>query len=186
MTTTQDPSGFLLAEYKELRGEILKRTEIQHQLISITLVALGALISVSKDLPTALLAYPLLALFLSAVWSYNDIRIRQLGIYIRDRIEDQLIGRGLGWEHYLSSDRVSKLVGSRTILATRGILWGTEILAVGLYLLNRLSSSLGLSQGDAVLLVLDIIAIAFTIAILRRQQVPREEIAESIQKVESE
>jgi hypothetical protein len=168
-----------------LRGEILKRTEIQHQLISITLVAFGALISVGlRDSPTALLAYPLLALFLSAVWSYNDIRIRQLGTYIRDRIETELLGDGLGWEHALTSDSASHLVGSRTILATRGILWGTELLAVVLYLLGGLSFNL--PQGDRVLLSLDILAIAFTVVLLRRQDVPREEIATSIQNAQSQ
>src|ERR1022692_2709971 len=100
MTITTDPLQFLMAEYKALRDEILKRSEMQHQLISITLVALGGLATIGlKDSPSALLAYPMLALFLSAAWTYNDIQIAQLGIYIRYRIEDPLIGEGLGWEH---------------------------------------------------------------------------------------
>src|SRR6266446_5743070 len=124
MTTASD---FLLAEYAQLRSEILKRSEIQHQLISIALVALGALISVGlKDSPSALLAYPMLAMFLSAGWSYNDIQIAQVGIYIRHRIEERLAGDGLGWEHAIVSDRASKRIGARARLATRGILFGSE------------------------------------------------------------
>lgn len=181
MDNPDSPTGFLLTEYNALRDEILKRTDIQHQLISITLVAFGALISLGlQNSPTALLAYPLLALFLTVVWSYNDIRIRQLGIYIRDRIESRLAGVGEGWEHTISSDVVSRLVGSRIILATRGIFWGTELLAVGLYLVDRLGGVL--PRGDVVLLLLDLVAIGFTIAILQRQNVSKEKIAESIQK----
>ena len=183
MDTANNPSGFLLAEYNALRDEILRRTDIQHQLISITLVAFGALVSVGLQVSqTALLAYPLLALFLSVVWSYNDIRIRQLGFYIRDRIENRLAGGGEGWEHAISSDSLSRSVGSRVILATRGIFWGTELLAVGIYLVDRLGTVL--PRGDVVLLVLDILAIGYTIAILRRQNVSREKIAESIQRAE--
>lgn len=187
MSTAKDPSPFLLAEYSQLRGEILKRSEIQHQLISIALVALGGLTSLGlKDSPSALLAYPMLALFLSASWSYNDIQIAQLGIYIRYRIEDALIGGGLGWEHALLSDRASKQIGSRVKLATRGILWGSEFLAVGLYLLKRLGIGLPIGpaerKGEVVLLILAIVAVALTIWILRNQDSLVKEIAANMQK----
>jgi hypothetical protein len=183
MDTDNQTTDFLLAEYHALRDEILKRTDIQHQLNSITLVAFGALASVGLQVSqTALLAYPLLALFLSVVWSYNDLRIRQLGIYIRDRIENRLADMGEGWEHAISSDALSRSVGSRVILATRGIFWGTELLAIGIYLINRLGSVF--PRGDVVLLGLDILALGYTIVILRRQKVSREKIAESIQKAE--
>jgi hypothetical protein len=187
MTPAKDPSQFLLAEYNQLRGEILKRSEIQHQLISIALVALGGLTSIGlKDSPNALLAYPMLALFLSAAWAYNDIQIAQLGIYIRYRIEDQLIGTGLGWEHAILSDRASKQIGARVKLATRGILWGSEFLAVGLYLLKRLGIGLPIGpaerKGEVVLLILAIAAVACTILVLRNQDLLVQEIATSMQK----
>jgi hypothetical protein len=187
MTNTNNPSQFLLSEYKELRGEILKRSEMQHQLISITLVALGALITVGlRDSPGALLAYPMLAVFLSAAWSYNDIQIAQLGIYIRYRIEDQLIGGDLGWEHAILSDRASKQIGSLIKLATRGILWGSEFLAIGLYLLKRLSIGwpkvLAERRGEVVLLILAGAAIVFTIAIMRNRDALVDEIVKSMEK----
>lgn len=164
-----DQPQFLLAEYQALRNEILKRTEIQHQLISIALVALGALISVGMELsPPALLAYPMLALFLSAAWSANDIQIAQLGAYIRDEIEKELLDDGLGWEHHISSERISKLIGYRALLATRGLFWGSEILAVVLYLLKKLGTAF--STADFLLLALALIAIGCTLAILRREK----------------
>jgi len=187
MTNTTDPSQFLLAEYGELRGEILKRSEMQHQLISITLVALGALTTIGlRDSPGALLAYPMLALFLAAAWTYNDIQIAQLGIYIRYRIEDQLIGGGLGWEHAILSDRASKQIGSLVKVATRGILWGSEFLAIGLYLLKRLSmgwpTGLAERRGEVVLLILAGAALVFTMVIMRKRDGLVAEIVKSIQK----
>src|SRR3972149_6861285 len=76
---------FLLAEYAKLRDEILKRTEIQHQLISLALVATGTFLAMGSV--TAKLTYPVLALFLSIAWVKSDIRIGQLGMYIKEEIE---------------------------------------------------------------------------------------------------
>ena len=187
MTEADDPSQFLLAEYRELRGEILKRSELQHQLISIALVAFGALAAVGlRDTPAALLAYPMLVLFLSMAWSYHDIQIAQLGIYIRYRIEERLIGGNLGWEHARLSDRASRQIGSLVKAATRGILWGSECLAVGLYLLKRLSmgwpTAIEEDMGEVVLLILAGIAIVLTVAIMRNRDSLVAEIVKSIEK----
>ena len=184
MTT---PDDFLLAEYAQLKSEILKRSEFQHQLISIALVALGALAAVGlKDSPSALLAYPMLALFLGAAWSYNDIQIAQLGVYIRYRIEDQLIGQGLGWEHRSGvSESASREIGALAKFATRGILWGSEFLAIGLYLLNRLSIGWPIPaerKGELVLFIVSVAATAFTIRIMRSRDPLVVAMVESMQK----
>ena len=186
MTIIKDPLQFLLAEYAQLKAEILKRSEFQHQLISVALVALGALITVGvKDSPAALLAYPMLALFLSAAWSYNDAQIAQLGIYIRYRIEDQLAGEGLGWEHAILSDRASRIIGARIRYATRGILWGSEVLAVFLYVLKRISTPWPTGSAERIteiaLLALSISAVVSTVMVMRDKDL-RKEIAENIQK----
>jgi hypothetical protein len=189
MSLSNDPSQFLLAEFQGLRSEILKRTEIQHQLISITLVALGALISVGLELSaTALLAYPMLAVFLAAAWSSNDIQIAQLGAYIRDDIEKRLLDDGLGWEHHISSEGISKLIGYRALLATRGLFLGSEVLAVVLYLVKKLGAGDSIADlrgvfsiADAVFLMLALIAIGSSFAVLRRQRA-----AENLRKGGSE
>jgi hypothetical protein len=134
MTEEEKGPAFLKEEYQALRGEILKRTELQHQLISIALVAFGSLLALgfNKDgSPQATLAYPLLTVALSAAWSQHDIRIRQMGEYIRDKIEPKFLGAGNGWEHYLlTSDAETKRVGKRAQWSTRVILFITPILAV--------------------------------------------------------
>jgi hypothetical protein len=171
MTNPNDPTGFLLAEYKELRGEILKRSEIQHQLISFALVALAGLAAVGlRDSPSALLAYPMLVAFLATAWAYNDIQIAQLGLYIKYRIEYRLVDAS-GWEHFISSLGASKKIGALVKLATRGILWSSEVLAIVLYLLKREASGLAIIPpemgGDLLLLIVSIAAIGFTFWALR-------------------
>jgi hypothetical protein len=180
MIIPRDPAQFLLAEYAQLKAEILKRSEFQHQLISIAFVALGALVSVGlKDAPIAVLAYPMLALFLAAAWIYNDGQIAQLGIYIQYRIEENLIGEGLGWEHAIKADPASPIIGERLRFATRGILIGSELIAIGLYAATK--HDLRLPIGEIVLLVVDTVAIALTISITRDQHL-REKMTESIQR----
>jgi hypothetical protein len=187
MTNTNGPSQFLLAEYRELRGEILKRSEMQHQLISIALVALAGLTSIGlKDSPNALLVYPFVAMFLAAAWSYNDIQIAQLGSYIRFRIEERLIGEGLGWEHAIIADLASKRIGARAKLASRGLFWGTEALAIGLYLLKR--GSIGWptraeERLEVVVLLLSLVAVPLTVFIMKNQDWLVQEIAKSMQRL---
>lgn len=184
MTITKDPAQFLLAEYAQLKAEILKRSEFQHQLISIALVALGALVSVGlKDSPIAVLAYPMLALFLAAAWMYNDGQIAQLGIYIQYRIEENLIGQGLGWEHAIKGDPASPIIGKRIRIATRGILIGTELMAIGLYAAAK--HDIHLPKREIVLLIVDLMAIFSTFWITRHQGL-RKTMTEAILKKKSE
>ena len=185
MTITKDPAQFLLAEYAQLKSEILKRSEFQNQLLSIALVALGALVSVGlKESPIAVLAYPILAMFLAAAWIYNDGQIAQLGIYIQYRIEENLIGEGLGWENALKADPSSPVIGKRVRIATRGILIGSELMAIGLYAATKHDIRLP-PIGEIVLLVVDLVAIFFTFRITRDQGL-RDEMTKAMRPTKSE
>jgi len=134
---TNDAANFLLAEYTELRGEILKRSEMQHQLISFSLAALGALMTVGLgDSPSAFLVYPIVTLGLAIGWASNDLQIAQLGLYIRHRIEGKLIG-SRGWEHTIAIQVASKEIGHLAKLATRGVFWTSAVLTLLLYLSRR-------------------------------------------------
>jgi hypothetical protein len=181
-----DPSAFLLAEYKEMRGEILKRSEFQHQLISFALVALAGLAGLGlKEAPLALLAYPLVVAFLATSWAYNDIQIAQLGIYIRYRIEVPLAGTH-GWEQFIASLAASKSIGALVKLATRGVFWGSEILMLVLYVLKR--SSLGepplpeFFGGDSILFLVSVAAILFTLYTLRNRDTEVGQIREQAER----
>jgi hypothetical protein len=155
--SSKEISDFLLAEYAKLRDEILKRTEIQHQLISLALIATGTFLAI--DSVTAKLTYPVLALFLSIAWVQSDIRIGQLGMYIKERIEGRL--GNIGWEHFHTPLRDLGKIRSLAHFAARGILCGTQILILLVSLLTTNFSTL-----NKVLLCLDSVVIILTIILL--------------------
>lgn len=128
-----------LAEYSALRAEILKRFEIQFQLVSLAVIAAGTIfiagIQSSDHRVGAVLTlgYPILALFLATAWGHNDRRVWQLGTYIREHIETALGVDRLGWEHH----HVAATLGPRYVLhAMKGVFLGTEVFAIatGLFL----------------------------------------------------
>ncbi len=168
-----DHTSFLLEEYKELRDEILKRSEIQHQLISFSLAALGALMAVGlKDSPNALLAYPIVTVGVAIGWTYNDLQIAQLGLYIKHRIEIRLAAPGEGWQHYITSQAASKRIGSLAKLSTRGVFWISEILVVFLYVGKRQPPWPTALRGfalDDYLLAVSVAAIIMTMWVMRNQ-----------------
>lgn len=122
-----------LAEYNALRAEILKRFEIQFQLVSLAIIAAGTIFitgiqTADHRVGTVLiLGYPILALFLATAWGHNDRRVWQLGTYIREHIETALGVERLGWEHH----HVASPLGPRYILhAMKGVFLGTEGFAI--------------------------------------------------------
>jgi hypothetical protein len=149
-------ADFLLAEFGKLRDEILKRTDIQHQLVSLALVATGTFIVIEST--TIKLTYPILALFLTVAWMQNDIRIGQLGGYIREQIEGRL--GDVGWEHYHAPIGDPGPVKNLARFASRGILCGTQILIV-LVALQSVPSAL-----DRILFGVDTLAILATYVLL--------------------
>jgi len=179
-----DASAFLLAEYKELRGEILKRSEMQHQLISFSLAALGALMTVGlKDSPSALLIYPLVTLGLAIGWAYNDLQIAQLGLYIRHRIEGPLAG-SRGWENAIALQVSSKEIGHLVKLSSRGIFWTSAVLTLLLYVTTRSipwPASVSAFVIEDLLFVISIVATALIFYFMRNRDKEVKEIDRSMQ-----
>ncbi len=97
-----DPT-FLTTEYKALRAEILKRTEILYQVYNFTLVALGVLLTVgfASQRPSLIFLFPILFLFAADASFSNVETIRNLGYYIKTKIEPQLNPGDNGWENFL-------------------------------------------------------------------------------------
>lgn len=95
-------ANLVIAEYNALRAEILKLTEIQFQIIVVTLASFGTVLTVGTQVKNApiLLAYPLLALFLVMVWINHAYGIDFLGTYIQNKIECQVGTENIGWESY--------------------------------------------------------------------------------------
>jgi hypothetical protein len=167
---------FALAEYSTLREEILKRIELQNQILNLTLIIAGTMISVGFQLtngPIILLIYPPIALVLSAGWEQNNLRIRQIGIYIRERVERRFaIG---GWEQY-RIDAGVKPTGTARFARLAFII--TQIVAMGLSWL-QFSSWAALPWTAIILTVLDAISVVGICLIIKR--IPLEEVAASSQ-----
>lgn len=120
----------LLAEYAALRSEIMTRMGLQHQLISLAVIAPGTLAAVAIQSKAAvlILIYPVFGLFLASAWAANDRAVRQGAEYIRVRIEGVL--GFMAWESFRQHARKTKPVISLNFLAARGIFLGAEILTI--------------------------------------------------------
>ena len=81
---TSETVNLVLAEYHTLRDEILKRIELQQQVLSLALIVPGTIAAFGLQTKNAaiILLYPLFALFLAAIWAHHDRKIRQMGAYI--------------------------------------------------------------------------------------------------------
>ncbi len=162
---TDMENAFLLAQYTALREEVLKRIEVQHQLILGALVALGTILTISaQGGPTSiLLLYSFLALFLALAWSQNDIRNRQITQFLSVNEARLLSDVALGWEHTRSSSRLW-IFGSRKVFAARGIFVGSQLLTLLLFLLR--SSGSALTQEDNLLMVAGVVVTVITVLVI--------------------
>lgn len=157
---------YLTTEYTALRAELLKRIELQHQLMSLALVAFGTFLTVGiQGSSTVSMAYPPMAMFLAISWSQSDIRIRQIHQYVKKFTEERILNGEVGWEHVHRTSSISKL-GSLSFVSSRGILIGTQVLAVVVALLKT-----DFQLADQVLLGIDLLVILFTLYIIRAHKV---------------
>src|SRR5438874_11117058 len=74
----------LIQQYTALRSEIEKRIDIRQQILALTLLVAGTFLTVGAQ-PTVsavvLLFYPIIAMFLGAIWEHNDLRVGQINFY---------------------------------------------------------------------------------------------------------
>jgi hypothetical protein len=82
---------FLQTEYTVLRGELIKRVELNQRLLEITLASAAAILTLNSTQESGfarvLLAYPILVMFLAFAWLHNDLRLRRLASYVKMQIE---------------------------------------------------------------------------------------------------
>jgi hypothetical protein len=139
-----DADSFLLAEYTALRDEVLKRVELQQQILSLTLVVFGSMLTFGLQAHAAsiLLLYPILAVFLASTWRHDGRTVMRISVYIRDHIEARMGGTTGGWEHRARRQHKSRgtfmiiltpargvVTGGLNFLSARGVFAGTALLA---------------------------------------------------------
>lgn len=154
----------LSQEYNALRQEILKRIEFAYQLIGITLVAVGTILTValsSKQRSDVLFVYPILVFFLAATWVNSELTLLAIARYIKDVLEPHFSQRG--WETHLRGlpPRVhSPNQLFLVMISAPGIFVGTQLVTFVLAV-----SYFDAGPVHALLLVLSFLAIAGTIAL---------------------
>jgi hypothetical protein len=123
-------------EYSSLRSEILKRIELRHQFMSITLTIAGVFLGIGITTAAVALVYPPLAAFLAMGWTHNDLQIRDLARYIRENLEAP--HPGLGWETYAKKRRKETQQRSWRlgVLSHGGVLLFTQGMAIVVGLLK--------------------------------------------------
>jgi hypothetical protein len=122
---------FALAEYNNLRMEILKVIELQSQLLNISVIAFGAVVSVGLQTRNAAIIaiHPILALILGVCWLNHNYAIIRAADYIRSRLESRFYENDCeGWEHYILDYKISHARIGR--LGERAIFSGSSIVAV--------------------------------------------------------
>lgn len=165
---TQSPkrtaTPLVVAEYKALREEIVKRIELEHAVLNLTLVATGALFSVGLQaaVPTSvLLIYPMLALFLAAEWMHHHVRDRQMGAYIAE-LENEI--PELKWEHWryraVTESGSLRFVG---VFSAAGVFISTQLVGIALAVVKA-----NFTYVEWLLLILDVISVIIATAMLRR------------------
>ncbi len=169
-TLTSESITLILAEYHALRDEMLKRKQMQHQFISLALIAPSTLLAFglqTKD-SVLILLYPILAMFVAVAWINQDHAVMLIGAYIREGIEPKVGKENMNWEHFIYKHytTVGKLRGSLNIWAIRGIILGTELLAI---LVGLTIEPLNFSS--KLILVIDIVSMLMTILVLRRRRI---------------
>jgi hypothetical protein len=174
----------LRAEYAALRDECLKRLGMRHQTVNWTLIAGAGFLTLglAKGVTgLVVLVFPILALFLAVLWAQNDVRIGELGDYIRTKIERR--HPGLGWEEHLprlyynQHEHLRERFGPLRLahVYAAGIFLTLQLLAwaIGLVwvLLGLPSEPLRWERNTAiVLLVLDVLAMALTFSVVTRRR----------------
>jgi hypothetical protein len=93
------------AEYEALRDEILKRIELQYQLLNLALIVVGTILTISlgggvltdaagsSSQGFLLLLCAPLEMFLALGWAAHNVQIAKAGVYIKANYEE-------GWETY--------------------------------------------------------------------------------------
>ncbi|HYU73831.1 MAG TPA: hypothetical protein VEL31_14215 [Ktedonobacteraceae bacterium] len=136
---TKGESILLMGEFEALRDEILKRIEIEHQLIALALIAPGTILAIGLQTKNAsiMLLYPALAWLLSSVCLANAHHIHYTADYIENQIESRVGKNGIGWQHFkkvLVKTKIKALYKKVFLgigfLASRGIFIATEVLAL--------------------------------------------------------
>ena len=164
----------LLAEYGALREEITYRMGVRSQMLTYNLLVIGAILPfVLEDKldPIALLIYPYFSFILATIWAKMDLRIGEIGEYIRAFIEPRL--KGFKWQNYIKEQYQGKPISRffrLTEIPAIGIFLGTQIIAIVLAVNSLIVSKKINAPETIILLILDGIILIATLVIINARK----------------
>ncbi|HEY9087911.1 MAG TPA: hypothetical protein VIO36_07065 [Anaerolineaceae bacterium] len=161
----------LLAEYKTLRDEILRRVELRNTITFGTLTFAGALLSLGLENPSLPLIYVLISTFLAAAWVQCDTLISWLGQYIRENLECP--ENGLRWETFRHANRVEqakkKEFRPTAVFSSGGVFLITQAVAL-LIALSQMAAFTALEWALGALAVAGLVLTAFFFRLSSRSE----------------
>jgi hypothetical protein len=159
-------------EYSALRDEVLKRIELRTQILFGTLALAGVLFGFASSTPVGILSYPIIAFFLAAAWSQNEIGMKRTSNFIRLQIESRV--PGLSWEGYRQKNvqALTKVRGIRlATLSASGVFVGTQMVALLIGFANVASFAIFDWIVAIIAIVLTLTTTALLVAVERRVEI---------------
>ena len=170
MSNNRFDEQFVISEYNSLRAEALQRVIFRDNALFLTIGIFGGLLTfcMNSSSINAILAYPIIAVFIATIWAHNDYRVGEIGKYIRVRMESQIGYEG--WETYLDN-KLKKPLFRANIFSAMGIFCISQALSILFVIYYNILHSISLKvmlSGTLFLLLLslDTISIIYTIYIL--------------------
>jgi len=146
--------GGFEVEYRALRDESLKRIELRQQTVSIALTIAGVFLGVGIGTRTVALVYPPLALALAIGWLQNDLRIKEIGDYIRLNLESRT--PNLNWETAMQGRRTDRPYWRAVVMSHAGAILMAQVIAIGVGVSTIYGSPI--EVGEIALLVVDVLS----------------------------
>lgn len=152
---------FLLVEYSNLREEIVKRIELEYQILYITLFIFSTMsgFALANKSSVIILPYPILCVLLTSAWVNSDFSIFHIAEYIKNHIEAKIGEETTGWEHYLEAKKPFLL----STLSVGGTFVSTALIAIVIGLSLAKLNGVGI-----ILLILDVIGLLYISILLLR------------------
>lgn len=149
-------------EYIVLRSEMERRMEWRNTIVFSLITAAAAILGFGfeNNSPHLILLYPPVAAFLAALWAQNDIRIIQLGKYIRQDLEPAIGGMHWQADRNLQTERPVSVFGvPLLLLAGGGFFLYSEVFALAF---AWLTFGAGFGTGEWLLFAISAFSLAFT------------------------
>ncbi|WP_405537344.1 hypothetical protein [Streptomyces sp. NBC_00075] len=178
-TDTSDlgENALVAAEYVSLRSEIVKLIELQAQLVSLTVISVGAVLGVAVQVNNASLAfvYPVLALILGIAWLNHALAIHRCARYLSQDFEPRWGDGVLGWERFVRRNPLR--FGMFGYWGIRSVFMGSSVVATMI--------GWSMIEADALQLTIGVISTLVTVAtlvmfVIWREDSPQDLLAQEI------